>query len=238
MTILHLRVIDSQYGRRKSESMEFQIFSKFTFIAEMVFGAVFNNSCFSHPKRFSMAFRSGLWEGHGISIGIFPCRKSCTFFDLCLGSLSITKRHWSRWNTSAWTNKFDFNMCRNISEFMLSVKIYSGKVPIDEKAAHTLILGVCFVVGAKRFFPDFVHILILPRDNQIDISSRNIVCIHNFFGYMYFLAQTMRYKRFFSLNIGVLSGYFLEYSRSLNARQTVEKEALTPGWEARFLEDK
>ena len=60
MTILHLRVIDSQYGHRKSESMEFQIFSKFTFIAEMVFGAVFNNSCFSHPERFSMGFRSGL----------------------------------------------------------------------------------------------------------------------------------------------------------------------------------
>ena len=69
-------------------------------------------------------------------------------------------------------------MCKILSEFMLFVKIYSGKVPIEENAAQTLIFGVSFVVGAKRYFPYFVDILIFPRDNQLDISYIYIYCSH------------------------------------------------------------
>ena len=42
---------------------------------------------------------------------------------------------------------------------MFSLKIQSGKTPIDEKAAQTLIFGECFVVGQILFFPLLVHIL-------------------------------------------------------------------------------
>ena len=174
------------------------------------FTSIFSNSLFNHPKRFSIGLRSGLWEGQGIWFGRLSSRNFLTTLDLCFGSLSMTTRQAFSWKTNAWDIKWVCKIHKNISEFILWLKIHNGNVPIEENAAHTLILGVCFTVGTSLFLPDLVHIFKLPRLSQIDISSKNVVWDHAFFGQACFLAHLIRYKRFFSLIIGILHGECFE----------------------------
>ena len=130
------------------------------------FTSIFSNSLFNHPKRFSIGLRSGLWEGQGIWFGRFSSRNFLTTLDLCFGSLSMTTRQAFSWKTNAWDIKWVCKIHKNISEFILWLKIHNGNVPIEENAAHTLILGVCFTVGTSLFLPDLVHIFKLPRLSQ------------------------------------------------------------------------
>ena len=104
-------------------------------------------------------------------------------------------------SSTPWIQQVN-NAIHNITNAINSLKIQSGNTPIDEKAAQTLIFGECFVVGQILFFPLLVHILILPLDSHIGISSTNIVLDQSFAGYLYFLADLTRLILCISLNIG------------------------------------
>ena len=180
---------------------------------------------FIQPKKFSIGFKSGLWLGQSNwFLGIFSFIQAFANREVCFGSLSCIKIQLSPWKALAWSAKCHFNICTKNCASIFCVKIHNVKVPIAEYAAQIWILGECLTVGRTLFWLPFVHNRILPLLSQKDASSLNTALHHLLF--LFPFAHSILFWWFFSLNMGTLVGWGLEYPKPFRHLWTVLFEAL------------